>query len=205
MHCSVARDQEGSIAHCKKEGNWFEVGQIKQCKQGRRNDLEAFKAAVEAGERDPKRLRSEHSKIAAMYPRFFNDYIHDHHAKRTFTDHDKRAWQIELTDILNGEPDGRKIIFVVDETGNTGKTWFCHRYASEHETPDRIQIIPPGKKADMAFALISDPKVVFFDCPRSKQGEFIQYDFLEEVKNGFVFSGKYESIESRNKSFDPFL
>ena len=51
----------------------------------------------------------------------------------------------------------------------------------------------------MAYTLIPEPLVVFFDCPRSKQGEFIQYDFLEEVKNGFVFSSKYES---RNKAFD---
>lgn len=34
---------------------------------------------------------------------------------------------------------------------------------------------------------------MFVDAPRSKQGEFIQYDFLEDVKNGYVFSTKYES------------
>jgi len=33
---------------------------------------------------------------------------------------------------------------------------------------------------------------------KSKQGDFIQYDFLEELKNGYVFSPKYES---KNKSF----
>jgi len=35
------------------------------------------------------------------------------------------------------------------------------------------------------------------DAPRSKQGEYIQYDFLEEVKNGRVFCPKYESRMKR--------
>jgi Putative viral replication protein len=147
MHCSVARDQEGSITYCKKEGNWFEVGQLKQSNQGKRNFMELFKEAVQSGERNPKKLREDHSKVAAMYPRFFNDYINDNQTRRTFAEHEKRTWQIELSNILNGEPDPRKIIFVVDSVGNTGKTWFCHRYAAEHEFPDNIQIIPPGKKS----------------------------------------------------------
>ena len=34
----------------------------------------------------------------------------------------------------------------------------------------------------------------YYDCPtRSKQGDFIQYDFIEELKNGFIFSPEYES------------
>ncbi len=45
----------------------------------------------------------------------------------------------------------------------------------------------------MSHALLTDIRVLILDCPRSKQGDFIQYDFLEDVKNGRVFSGKYES------------
>jgi len=43
------------------------------------------------------------------------------------------------------------------------------------------------------MALDTSIRVLFLDCPRSKQGDFIQYDFLENVKNGRIFSGKYES------------
>jgi hypothetical protein len=39
----------------------------------------------------------------------------------------------------------------------------------------------------------TNARVVFLDCPRSKQGDFIQYDFLEELKNGYMFSPKYHS------------
>lgn len=58
---------------------------------------------------------------------------------------------------------------------------------------ENSQIIVPGKKADMAYVVMESSRVFFFDCPRSKQGDFIQYDFLEEVKNGYIFSPKYES------------
>ena len=38
----------------------------------------------------------------------------------------------------------------------------------------------------MARVVRADTRVFFFDLPRSKQGEFIQCDFLEELKNGHV-------------------
>ena len=47
----------------------------------------------------------------------------------------------------------------------------------------------------MCHALQRDKRVYFMDCPRSKQGVFIQYDFLEELKNGMIFSSKYNSKE----------
>jgi hypothetical protein len=45
----------------------------------------------------------------------------------------------------------------------------------------------------MAYALRPFLKVLFLDAPRSRQGEYIQYDFLEDVKNGYMISTKYES------------
>ena len=45
----------------------------------------------------------------------------------------------------------------------------------------------------MALTIFQRNKVFFFDCPRNKQGDFIQYDFIEELKNGYIFSPKYES------------
>ena len=51
-------------------------------------------------------------------------------------------------------------------------------------------------EADMVYALNTlgySPHVCIIDAPRSKQGEYLQYDFLEELKNGRVFNTKYES------------
>lgn len=87
-------------------------------------------------------------------------------------------------------PDKREIIFIVDRRGNSGKSWFARYFSMLHND---AQIIVPGKKADMAHVVDDQKKTFFIDAPRSKQGEFIQYDFLEELKNGYVFSPKYES------------
>lgn len=75
-----------------------------------------------------------------------------------------------------------------------GKSWFAHWYA---QNKGKSQVLLPGKKNDMAYALDPTIRVLFMDAPRSKQGEFIMYDFLEDVKNGFVFSSKYESRVKR--------
>ena len=44
----------------------------------------------------------------------------------------------------------------------------------------------------MTYFLDTSIRVLFIDAPRSKQ-EHLQYDFLEEVKNGYIFSSKYKS------------
>jgi hypothetical protein len=187
-----AIDPDAAIEYCKKGGNFFEIGtyQPAVAKKGKRTDLDLFKDDVKAGILDKVELRDRHSKIAAMYPRFFQDYIRDNIPKKDVTDHDLREWQIKLKELLDGEINAREIVFIVDETGDTGKTWFAHWYATNHEN---CQVMIPGKKADMNYALRPPLRVLFIDAPRSKQGEFLQYDFLEEVKNGYVFSTKYES------------
>jgi hypothetical protein len=112
--------------------------------------------------------------------------------------YETRPWQVALVNKLEQPADRRKIIFVVDEIGNSGKSWFAHHYTQQ--MGETCQVMLPGRKQDMAFALRLGLKVLFLDAPRSKQGEFIQYDFLEDLKNGYVFSTKYES---RSKNYEP--
>lgn len=155
-----------------------------------RTDLEDFKAAVKGGELSVASLMESHSEVCARYPRFVTEYLRFHTPKPPVESHPLRPWQAELNAMLNREPDRRSIHFFVDRTGNSGKSWFCDYYASLH---DDVFVMEPGKKADMALAYPQTTRVMFLDCPRSKQGDFIQYDFLEAVKNGRIFSGKYES------------
>jgi len=49
-----------------------------------------------------------------------------------------------------------------------------------------------GKKADMAFVIRTDIRYLFLNCTR-EQVDFLNYSFLESVKDGLVFSPKYES------------
>jgi len=191
-HCTVTRYLAQSIEYCKKDGDVTEWGSVPNTgkKDEKRSDMEEFKASVKEGITSMVQLRELHSNICAQYPRFVKEYIEDTKEKIRVPCHPLREWQQELNATLLHEPEARQIIFVVDKIGNQGKSWFARYYNDIH---DNVQIILPGKKADMAYT-IKDARVYFLDCPRSKQGDFIQYDFLEELKNGWVFSPKYEPV-----------
>lgn len=192
-HLEPTRNVAASIQYCKKEGDFFEVGSASAGSQGPgdRTDLEAFKEDVKQGNVNHRDLRELHSEVYAKYPRFVHLYVMDNAPKKHLPDHDLRDWQNELADRLGEEPDDRTIEFIVDYQGNSGKSWFAHHFAQTY--PDSVQVLPPGKLADMAFALEPTTTTLFIDAPRSKQGDYIQYEFLESVKNGYVFSTKYES------------
>lgn len=188
-HCTVARNVENAIEYCKKDGDFVEIG-IRPSGAGARNDLEAFKTAVIGGNLDLKKLRLNYSDVFAKYPQFCRDFVNDYLPKKVVEMHPLRTWQAQLYEDLKKPADARSIIFVVDLAGNAGKSWFGHYYCQLNEN---AQVLLPGKKADMAYMLDPLIRVLFIDAPRSKQGEFIQYDFLEDVKNGYVSSPKYES------------
>lgn len=195
-HVSLARHVPRSIEYCRKENDVVEFGvsPITNSTQGKRTDMEAFKDAVKGGMYTIDEIREHHSEIYARCPRFVYEYISQHKPPQEYPVHPLREWQQELNQTLNREADDRTITFVVDLTGNTGKSWFSHYYASLHQD---VQVMLPSKKADMCYALDSTIRVLFVDAPRSKQGEYLQYDFLEDVKNGYVFSPKYESRHKR--------
>jgi len=191
-HCSLTRHLLQSIEYCKKEGDYIEWGTVPSQPRntGKRSDLDLFKESVKGGMYKLSELREAHSSVCAQYPRFVKEYLDDNTPQVCVEAHPLRQWQEDLNAILRRPPDPRSIIFVVDVRGNQGKSWFARYFCELH---DDAQIIIPGKKADMAYVAREDARVFFFDAPRSKQGDFIQYDFLEELKNGYFFSPKYES------------
>nr|WAQ80617.1 MAG: putative viral replication protein [Circoviridae sp.] len=101
-----------------------------------------------------------------------------------------RPYQQALAEDLDGAPDPRKIYFVVDPVGNSGKSWFAHNYFRSN--PSNVQILSAGKRDDIAYAIDDVKSIFLFDLPRSTS-EFLQYSILEQLKNGLIFSNKYES------------
>lgn len=188
-HVETTRNINASITYCKKEGNYFEVGELGSG-PGSRSDLDAFKEAVKGGMLSLKEIRETHSEVYAKYAGFCREYVRDNYPDKELPTHALTDWQQDLNAKLNQVPDDRTVNFIVDVTGNNGKTWFAHYYAQLHE---KVQVMEPGPKKDLTYALDPTIRVLFMDAPRSKQGDFIQYDFLEAVKNGYVFSQKYES------------
>lgn len=196
-HCSIARSILHSIEYCKKEGDYTEYG-VPPSVGGNRKEMDVFKESVKSGMTDLRQIRENFSNVYARYKTFVLDYVQDHLARPSVDIHPLRKWQTDVYEILKRPPDKRTILFLVGLVGNEGKSWFFRYYESLH--PDTTQIILPGRKIDMAYILRTDLRVIFFDCPRSKQGEYIQYDFLEEIKNGHVASNKYQPIMKR---FEP--
>lgn len=195
-HVELARMIPESIIYCKKDGKVFEDG-VLPSGQGKRSDIDDFKLDVKAGLCNLKDIREKHSGVYAKFKSFVVEYVNDNAPDIPVSDYPLHEWQSELLEKLNGDPDDRTIIFIVDQSGNNGKTWFAHYYASKHKD---CQVMCPGKRADMAYILRTDIRVLILDAPRSKQGEFIQYDFLEDVKNGYVFNSKYESSIKKLKN-----
>jgi hypothetical protein len=99
-----------------------------------------------------------------------------------------KAWQQKLLDRLKDELEDRKIIWVWDSVGNKGKSRLARHLVSEHGA-----VILDGKVADMAFAYKSEPIVIFDIARTQSEASTHLYSFAERLKNGILFSSKYES------------
>lgn len=190
-HLEVSRGTpEQNVEYCSKDGDVFTKGKLRTIDKGQRNDLERFKEAVKNGNFSVDDLREEHSDVFAKYPRFCREYIQASIPEPELPSYALYPWQAALSETLKGEPDDRKVIFIVDPKGNAGKTWFAKYFCALF--PDKTQYMESSKKADMAYALNPSIKTLFINVTRT-QNDFFNYSFIESVKDGLVFSSKYES------------
>jgi len=104
------------------------------------------------------------------------------------------TWQEDLYIWCQEEPNDRSIVWVTDYEGNAGKTSWCKTMVIQHDA-----IVLEGKSTDMFHGLVSFyerkgyyPSIVLIDIPRESLG-YINYAAIEKIKNGLLFSGKYES------------
>lgn len=103
-------------------------------------------------------------------------------------------WEQEIIDILKNEPDNRSIYWFHEPNGCAGKTTFSKWLFIHYERC----IVLSGKSADMKNGIIKYketnhnlPKIILINIPRS-QLDFVSYTGLEEIKDMFFYSGKYE-------------
>ena len=192
-------------AYCSKEGQGAEEGTFEEYgeipadpKRGTRTDFDEFKEAVNSGLRCKRKARSDFPELVAKYPRWCYDILSDQKDLCVEEHEELYEWQKALDAQLSQPPDDRKVIFVVDQDGGQGKTWFAKQYCKKNND---AQFMEPSKKADMAYALQDELRVLFLNVTRtsdSKNQEYL-YSFVESVKDGMVFSPKYES---RMKYYD---
>lgn len=102
-------------------------------------------------------------------------------------------WEQEILTIIGQEPDDRTIYWYWG-VGNLGKTSFCKYLTVKHGA-----IALGGKGADMRNGVVeysktngSTPELVLINVPRSFDCEYISYEGIENVKDMYFYSGKYE-------------
>lgn len=177
--------------YCTKEGDFEEFGDVPT--PGKRTDIDALVEDINAGNRDPKRLRQDHPAVCARHSSFVRQLLIDTRPKPAAPEITLRPWQAEVIDIVKAPAPPRLIHFFVDHDGNAGKSTFATYLEAVF---DHVQVMKPGRYADMAYDLDESVRILIMDCPRSRE-ENMRYDFLEDVKDGRVTNSKYESYQKR--------
>lgn len=156
---------------------------------GKRSDLEDVKAAIRSGA-SKRVLLDDYSEICARYPRFVDGYIAAvalDKVSLVTTITPRFSWQQRVLDVISGPVDPRAIYWVYDGVGNHGKT-----YLATYLTDSKGAFYSNGGKAtDITYAYTGQP-ICIFDYVRDS-AEYVNYGVIEQLKNGILFSPKYES------------
>lgn len=193
MHLEIARgNAQQNKDYCTKEetrvSGPFEYGVMTG--RGQRSDLRAIVEFSKDNELTEDVLFENFPDVIAKYPRFVERLQHRRGRGTVLVPAlvPQPGWQTILARDLSDEPDHRKIIWLSDPIGGTGKSTFVRRFGVR----DRINkyIITGGKHADIYYAYKYE-KYVFFDLARARV-DSVPYEVMENFKNGYFLSTKYE-------------
>lgn len=219
IHIEAAREDDGhdirgrNINYCKKEetkdidsankynnGNkFFELCHVQKI-QGKRNDWHRLNDFIkekpnlqEIAEEFPEETIKYTNGIEKLMKIHKNAQIMESF-KEQFIDAKLRDWQATLVNKLRLPTDDRTILWIYDTIGNQGKTWLS-KYLVATMNAARFE---NASSKDIALAYEGEP-IVVFDFSRTTE-ERLNYQIIESIKNGMVFSPKYNSCSKYFKS-----
>lgn len=177
-----------AIAYCKKAGRvggpyeWGVVA-IGARRQGQRGELHEFREAVLGGMAREEAV-DQWPSIFARYRLFADETFEQYRvsqlpARPVFIP--RPGWQSTIAEIIAGEPSKRKVHWISDTAGNSGKSHFAG-------CCENAYVITGGRWADIYYAY-QFQSVVIFDW--SRDAETFPYGVLESFKNGYFLSTKY--------------
>lgn len=198
-HWEIQRgSNEDGRNYCRKEdtrvrGPW-EFG-VFVAGQGSRHDIECMKEAIKSGV-DLATIRDlypvEYSKYRNWVLEFYADCQQSKAPKvtefRGVNGQVKSFHKWIISVCRDHDPDPRKIFWVYDPVGGTGKSYL----AAYLNDSFGAYVVTGGKGADVFHSFAKQPsRVVVIDVPRT--GDVGDFCMLENFKNGRAFSSKYDS------------
>jgi len=193
---------ENNISYCKKDTDYICIGDIPISKKTK--GLKGKESAINIWGDFDKDIISGMSKkdLVLKYPKLYGCYKNgfDAHFELfkpkmiydiTKIDKPLYEWQNKFLELIK-ITDDRKIIWVYGKTGNEGKTSM-----SKHMISCLNYLrCENGKSTDIAHMWQGQDCI--FDLSRSQE-DHLNYSIIESIKNGLVFSGKYDSCSKAYK------
>lgn len=204
MHGSISQNEK----YCSKEGSFEKYGEFPMSKkeQGKFGHLAPdiwshLTDDIKEG-MNYKDLAEKYPALHGLYPKGFREKFELFAPKPVFdiTKVYTRlfAWQTALLSIVEEKADKRHILWIWSKMGKVGKSDMVkHLYSTKGFEP-----LQNGKSCDVACAWKGGN--VVFDYSRSQQDSgFINYDVIEHIKNGMLFSSKYDSRMKHSENWEP--
>ncbi len=169
-------------------------GELK--KQGERTSLKEFYEGIKQG-LSKEEMYEEHTGPMIKYQRAYIDVskMFKQNAVKKILDIKNSEltlmdWQQYIEQRLLIQSD-RQILWIKDDKGNRGKTILANYIEWKYDA----FVTTNGKVRDIAYAY-NYQSIVIFDLPRTNE-EYVNYQVIENFKDGRLFSSKYESVVKR--------
>lgn len=185
-HFERARgSDQDSEAYCKKDGMFIEIGEPAG------SPTTVYAKCIAALQEEPD-LRTIVERFPEESVKHFSNLKQMHTLFDTSipvsAPEELRPWQRRVVDMLQRQND-RQILFCVDPEGGMGKSSLA-RWLMRHENAHPCD---GGKETDLKYAFNPAADIVVFDFAKNRNLEFLPWNFMESIKNGWFTNYKYHS------------
>lgn len=187
----VGKNETPHIQGCVKFKNARTFEQMKKLiKRAHIEVCKNYNASAKYCKKDNK--FTENLKIESAEDQY-NEFV-----KKRFENVVWKDWQQTVLCLLETKPDYRKVYWFWSSKGGVGKSMIAQYIDWKYDA-----IIANGKQADILHQYATfmekknmQPTVAIIDIPRSHK-EYVCYSTMEKIKDGLVYSGKYEGSKLR--------